>query len=78
MESNSRNSEPTVAGTGTRWLCAYRLFFKDGGNSESEVIHLGSKESCEAMLKNPAICAVAYTGNRPVDRAELFIAPAQN
>jgi hypothetical protein len=66
-------SEDTAQSACNDWLCGYIIFFKDGGEPEGQVLYRGTKESCKELLNNPVLCAVSYSGQRPVDRAELRV-----
>lgn len=64
------------------FIAATIIHFKDGGESEITVLQTGTKEECDFVCANTH--AVAYSGSRPFDRAQVFVmeitpsaAPAQ-
>jgi len=56
------------------WVCGYVIEFDDGGEPESQVLHVGSKESCEAV--SDMLPAVLYSGDRPIKDAYMRVVPA--
>jgi hypothetical protein len=73
MNQEHGNGNGPAQSACNEWLCGYVIFFKDGGEPEAQVLHKGTKRSCEELMNHPALCAVSYAGSRPVDRAELRI-----
>jgi hypothetical protein len=63
-----------VMSTNDDFVAGYVIHFSDGGESEEQVLHHGSLESCRAL--GLLIPAVAYSGKRPVARCEWCIVPA--
>jgi hypothetical protein len=53
------------------YICGTILHFKDGKPSEINVLHTGTKESCESVSNMTH--AVAYSGDRPFDHAQCFV-----
>jgi hypothetical protein len=53
------------------FICGTIVHFKDGGTSEINVLHTGTKEDCELVNKNTH--AIAYSGDRPFDHAQCFV-----
>ena len=57
---------------------AYRIDFKDGGESEIQVIQRGLSGETAAEELAKLVPAVAYNGNRPVKGAFLVWGPEEN
>lgn len=54
-----------------QFVCGYVIEFRDGGEPEAEVLHVGSLEDCEKV--SSLIPGVAYSGDRPVEGARIVI-----
>lgn len=53
------------------FIAASVIHFKDGEESEMMVLHTGTKEECQFVSDNTH--AVAYSGDRPFDRAQVIV-----
>ena len=54
-----------------QFICGFVLHFKDGGSPEATVLGGGTQEECENIGR--LLPGVAYSGERPLDRAEFVI-----
>jgi hypothetical protein len=57
----------------TRWAAGYVIHFKDGGEPEEQVLHIGTREECERTAE--LVSAVSYSGDRPIDCCRFVICP---
>jgi hypothetical protein len=57
------------------WMLASVIEFSDGGEPEMQIIHCGTKKSCEQLADS--MPAIAYSGSRPITRASLRWAPGK-
>lgn len=53
------------------WMLGYVLYFKDGGEPEDRLLHKGTEAECRELAD--LLPCVAYSGTRPLDRAELVL-----
>ncbi len=58
--------------TNKKFAAGYVIRFSDGGESEEQVLWVGSLEECERL--GDLLPGVAYKGNRPVQDIEFVIA----
>jgi len=56
-----------------QFACGYVINFNDDGESEEQVLHIGSREECEKTGK--LFQAVSYSGSRPVKNCEFRVVP---
>jgi 1-acyl-sn-glycerol-3-phosphate acyltransferase len=62
-------AENWVLGEKDNWVLGYVIEFSDGGEPEVQILHKGTKESCEKLAA--ALPAVYYNGDRPDPKALL-------
>ena len=55
----------------SEFACGYVLSFFDDGEDEEQVLHIGTQEECEHVMR--AVPAVSYNGNRPVKAARMVM-----
>ena len=55
------------------YICGYLITFSDDGDPEFQPLHKGSKAECEEVLN--LMCAVSYSGDRPVCKTSTILMP---
>ena len=59
----------------SKYACGYIIYFKDDGEPEEQIFHVGSHKECEQTGK--LFQAVSYSGNRPIKNCEFVIVPME-